>query len=417
MEWIRDNILSLISIILTLFLGGSLAIGKINKKSRDTQKPIVKGGSVVGKTENTQMDDSFKIGDDANNPTLGQTVHQYNNCSIQQGITEERARKISEEITNKVLLEYTKDANDTIVKRMGEFRGTLIPRIEKVENGLEAFKDLGFQSSLFDVQKAAAVTGRSADYELLSELLVRRIEIGEDRYEQAVLRRAVSIVEDISDEALIGLTASSLVNCLIPDGHDADSVFQELNTIFGSIYGELPMGDRWIGNLHTVGALEIAYFAANKSLEEIYEHRLDGICVAGIQMEMVGYDQARAILQNCGLDPNECLIKNTLLEGYVRLGIGRIEEIDNYKRLDIELSDEQKVALKAVLALYDKNMASIQQVRNAFAEKLMQYPNLKKLKKWWDSMPIAFNLTMTGKVLGLINARRYNNDLPIPQLG
>lgn len=67
---------------------------------------------------------------------------------------------------------------------------------------------------LVDAQKVAA-TERSVDYDLLSELLVHRIEKGNDRHTRTGIHRAVEIVEDISNEALLGLTVVHSLNSFI----------------------------------------------------------------------------------------------------------------------------------------------------------------------------------------------------------
>lgn len=93
-------------------------------------------------------------------------------------------------------------------ERVKEFENRLIPKIEAVSNGLNAFADPSFQLLLIDAQKAAVATERVVDYDLLSELLVHRIEKGNDKHIRTGIHRSVEIIEDISDEALLGLNRS-----------------------------------------------------------------------------------------------------------------------------------------------------------------------------------------------------------------
>lgn len=110
-----------------------------------------------------------------------------------------------------------------------------------VNDGLKAFADPGFQLLLIDAQKSAAATERYVDYDLLSELLVHRIEKGNDRHIRTGIHRAVEIVEDISDEALLGLTVAHSLKFFVPIALDIKYALDILDDLFGKImYAELP---------------------------------------------------------------------------------------------------------------------------------------------------------------------------------
>lgn len=50
------------------------------------------------------------------------------------------------------------------------------------------------------------MTERPADYSLLSELLIHRLQSGQERNVRVEVSRAIEIVSEVSDEALQGLT-------------------------------------------------------------------------------------------------------------------------------------------------------------------------------------------------------------------
>lgn len=56
-----------------------------------------------------------------------------------------------------------------------------MPKIVQIDGALEKFAEPSFQFLLTEAHKTAASTERKADYELLSELLVHRIQKGELR--------------------------------------------------------------------------------------------------------------------------------------------------------------------------------------------------------------------------------------------
>ncbi|MBQ7976571.1 MAG: hypothetical protein IJ300_12875 [Clostridia bacterium] len=101
---------------------------------------------------------------------------QTENVIINMGITEERAREIFKEMTAVTIKEYTQDAYEVAIKRIDMFEDLLMNKIDKVNGLLDAFADPSFQFLLVDAQKTAAASDREADYEMLTELLVHRVE-------------------------------------------------------------------------------------------------------------------------------------------------------------------------------------------------------------------------------------------------
>jgi hypothetical protein len=105
----------------------------------------------------------------------GDNAQQFQIQSETIGIDEKRAREIYDEKYAIAKRDFTEEALQIANERVEEFENRLIPKIEAVNNGLNAFADPSFQLLLIDAQKAAA-TERVVDYDLLSELLVHRIE-------------------------------------------------------------------------------------------------------------------------------------------------------------------------------------------------------------------------------------------------
>jgi len=84
-----------------------------------------------------------------------------------------------------------------------------------MHNPWMAFCDPSFQFLLVEAQKTAASTDRTTDYDILSELLAFRARRLDDRNVRIGVKHAVKIIEDISNEALLGLTLLHAVYILI----------------------------------------------------------------------------------------------------------------------------------------------------------------------------------------------------------
>ena len=106
---------------------------------------------------------------------------QMINPTIVMGIDEKRVREVCSEMAVETIKQCTHEASAIAIERIEKFTIDLIPRVEKIENDFKSFSEPSFQFELRNAQKVAACTDRECDYELLSELLVHRIEKGEER--------------------------------------------------------------------------------------------------------------------------------------------------------------------------------------------------------------------------------------------
>lgn len=95
----------------------------------------------VGMIEMAENKQTQKAGDNS------QQI-QASTVIINKGIDEAQVRKICSEVSHKAMEEYTAESYLTVEKRISDFANVLIPRIEKIENGFEAFADPEFQVEL-----------------------------------------------------------------------------------------------------------------------------------------------------------------------------------------------------------------------------------------------------------------------------
>ena len=114
---------------------------------------------------------------------------QMINPTIVMGIDEKRVREVCSEISVETIKQCTQEASAIAIARIEKFTTDLIPRVEKIESDFKSFSDPSFQFELRNAQKVAACTDRDGDYELLSELLVHRIEKGEERKTKASISK------------------------------------------------------------------------------------------------------------------------------------------------------------------------------------------------------------------------------------
>lgn len=353
----------------------------------------------------------------------GDNSHQYQiqNLTIQQGIDEKRAREIYDEKYSIAKQDFTEEALRIANERVKELEDRLIPKMEAVKDGLKAFADPSFQLLLVDAQKAAAATERPVDYDLLSELLVHRIEMGNDRHIRTGIHRAVEIVEDVSNEALLGLTVVHSLNSFIPVSPECASALDILDGLYGSIiYDKLPEGNEWIEDLDILDAIRVSHFGKFKSIKEYYASALNGIVTIGIKKDSDDYNKAIKILQDNRLMIPNLFIENSLLQDYMRINIGNFKEIESLMlvrviggtSMPIPFSEQQKTAIKSIVELYVKDSKLKNDVEESFISEWDKRSNLALLRKWLEKISHSFSITSVGKVLAHANAQRCDSKLP-----
>ena len=355
------------------------------------------------------------------NQTAGDNAHQsqienVNQITVLQGITEERAREIFQEMNRQAMANYTQDAYTEAIRRVRILEKLVMDRTEKVDGMLDAFRDPAFQILLAEAQKRAAATEREADYELLSELLVCHVQKGKNKINRAGINRAVEIVGDIDTSALCALTVAYSAEAFVPASGNITKGLSALNDLFEKVmYDDLPAGNEWIDHLELLGAVRISAFGSMGKIHEHYAKKLNGYTCAGIKKDSDDYERTVSILNEANVD-TKIVVNHELLDGYVRLSIMSEEQIDDLtyesKANRVPISKEEKQALKQICSMYVKDIGIIEAVNRAFAEQWSMFPAWVKLSEWWDGLKQPFRVTQLGRILAYTNAKRCEPHLP-----
>lgn len=355
-------------------------------------------------------------GDESTNVQAGTLI-------VNVGIDEKRAREICQEMSLQLRDQYSQEALKIANDRVEQFENRLMPKMEEVSGALGAFADPGFQLLLAEAQKTAAATERPVDYDLLSELLVHRFQKGNNRVIRAGISRAVEIVDEISDEALLGLTAAHAVSTLAPLTGDIIQGLNVLDDLYGKLlYGKLPEGREWLDHLDVLDAVRISSFGEMKKIQQYYPERLAGYVDVGIQKNSDNYGKALDLLNSNNL-PHDILVDHALNNGFFRVSVPQREAISSlvlHQRFpgssiivkSTPLSQVQIDAINQIYDLYshDGNLKS--EIVRAFIQEWDKRVSLKLVRQWWDGIPSAFQITSVGKVLAHSNAQRCDKSLP-----
>ena len=338
-----------------------------------------------------------QIGDNSNQTII---ENQTNNVTITgPGLPDvvSFTTTVSTQVTAQALNLCTQVSKDICKQKMDIFGSIWIPRITHIENVVNHLIDPKFQFMIRDANISAAKSSRQEDLEMLTQLLVCHIEKGSDMKKDTGINKAIQIVNEVDYDALCGLTCVATLLHISPSSPSVNVGLQILDELYSKLlFTELPKGDRWIDHLDVLGAVSIRTGHFYK-LKKILSDHYDGYVCIGIQEGSEGHEKAKEILVNHNYDLN-CLIPNECLPGYLRITCVRKENI--------------KSELKPIFDLYSNDRNLLEQAQTTFMEKWDSYNNLKKIREWFEDIPLWFRITSVGFALAQTNAKRCFPDFP-----
>ena len=345
--------------------------------------------------------------------------NQFTNCNFVVGTTEERVREIIKEEAKNIVASCSFVAQDMARKRTGIFEEHLLPKLVKNEL-LESFKRPEIMIALRETEKQAMCTDDEESYELLSKLLLNRIKYSNDRLIASSLKNATEVAIEITEGALSGLTICFMIGRYILVTGVIEQGLKVLDDMFGIVdLLNLPNGVGWLEQLDVLKLVRIDSFGKLKKIIDVYSNELNGYICVGIKKESEQHREAIKILEKVKLN-KDSLITHELNSEYVRLPLARLKCFDSVghytdKENFIPLSLDQQHACEEVIELYERNDTILNNNKEQFAQKWDQFPNLKKVKEWWDKIDTSFTMTIVGLVLAYTNINNISKNINLPK--
>ncbi len=352
------------------------------------------------------------------------TQVQMLNPTIVCGIDEKRVREVCSEMAVETVKACTAEATAVALERIEHFTTMLLPRVEQIENNFSSFSDPSFQTMLRKAQLAAACSDRSLDYEMLSELLVHRINNKNNIKKKASIAKAVEIVDDIDDDSLCALTVLHAVSNFVPVTGNITQGIYNLADLYDKLdYENLPSDRSWIDNLSILGCVTTFAFFSPNSFEDMFYQELNGYAGVGIRKDSDDYNKALQMLSDNEMD-RRILVDHELNTGYVRLPISQKSGIEKLEcqtiqvingipyRVSHDLTEAQKKCLNDIFDMYSKDTVLQGEIKKKFTDILMRRSSIRSIAKWWNDFNTSFSLTSVGRVIAHANAQRIDNTLP-----
>ncbi len=357
------------------------------------------------------------------NENVQQNIVQQTNNYIVTGVTEEKARSISEKTSREISSHYFELSQNLANKRMDDFENVVMNKFSKIEAGLDMFADPSFVYQYRNAQIQAAKTDNENDYNLLCQLLIHRNQKKENKFTQTGVDGAIKIVDELSDSVLCGLT---ILNCIVrsasPCSLDIDEGLQTLDYLYNVIINgsSLPTGYEWLDQLDVLQAIRITPYSSFPKFNEVMKKTLSKYLIVGIEINSDNY--AKALKVQCDIGLN-LLVTNPLLPSHAILKFSKEAYEDVYITnpsipgfklylKDITPQDKIRDGINSIFDLYENNVEKQKEVQKELISKLDSYKYIKIVSEWWNQLPHACEITSIGRVLGHANAKRCYPDFP-----
>lgn len=340
--------------------------------------------------------------------------YQANQIVVNNGLSEEQAIKVFQSMIPIALASYEDMAAGVAEERINRFKGKLLPRLEKIEGAFENFKDPAFQMQLRRAQISAAVSDQESDWDMLSQLMIKHIEIKKDRNKKLGVTRAIEIIGEIDNQALLALTVLYAFLYLMPMEGNINRGLDILEELYSKIlYQELPKNDTWIDHLEILKTIKTYPYKTDIKTGDICAETLGGYAAAGIKKGSANFEKACILLQSIEMDAG-AFIDNPLLKDYLVLPIVNKNMMEGIriKKHGIESQPlpQDITVIQQIFNLYedgnDKQIAI-----KKFMELWDKHSTLKQIHAWLDKIPFFIDLNIVGKVLAIANMRRVVPEL------
>lgn len=341
--------------------------------------------------------------------------------NVNVGVTEQQARDICRAECAIALQNWAFQAGAFAEARIRKLEDKVLPKMLSYDKNLSIFGDPGFQILLRKAQIAAASSERENDYDILSDLLLHRAEQDKNRERRLGIAKAIEVVDQIDEVALISLSIVYAISKYTPASTRLNEGLKVLNNLYGKIIDNkgLPTDSSWMEHLDLLSAIRLSPKGINsfKKMEVYMPERLKNYFEAGIKINSNEYKLVVEKFNTVGV-PLSCFEPHPLKDGYVHLTTSR--EVDNLflfletpqGTLQTPLSEQQKEALEYANSINFTLNCTDNEMTESFWKIWESYPYLKEARAWWNKLEPHFTITPVGEALANAYIRGKEPSIP-----
>jgi hypothetical protein len=321
----------------------------------------------------------------------------------QVGVSAADVIAITRSETKRIIEEDLTPAAERIAhERLDQFEQKMIDRFAEDPQLRKTFADPDFHYSLRDASRAAASNDDDHTEDLLVDLLANRAAEGNSARLRLITSRAIQAADKLSIEALRGLTATWAVTNL---GPSEPSALGYITVSAGVAAVVLRLGKEanhgWIEDLEALGLARTSSGIAvsRKPYKQLLRDRAAAHLNGGLEEETHRELIDSAVAECPWL--GQLLSPHQLKPGFLALAGTTVDEFRNLVPTDSRQSPE----IEQLITLNGFGLQDADAVAK-FNELFDQAEPLVEIATWWDVLPM-FDLTVIGRAIGLVNARRH----------
>jgi hypothetical protein len=350
---------------------------------------------------------------------------------VMVGLTQERAIEMVREQARLAVQEFTAEAECVALERINSFGEKLVGDLAEL-GLLKAFADPAFQVLLRKAQLHAAATTEDSDHELLSKLLSERAA-EPSKPMHMVVTRAAEVVEQIDTVALRGMLFLWFAPTVAPSAADPASGLAAIDSLISKLSEgeEFPVGTGWLQRLDLMNCINYS----PPGLQSMYKwhdillRTTPGYACEGISASDVDAIRIRLnrIIPNLG----SIVVEHPFVPGSFR--INGLSSTQLMKVLDpsLQLLTQARAQMPSAamnqlaidnplqtLGMREDLQAVLTEARmddiNDEAKAKMleyidsQFPNLCRMRHWWDDLKGVVEITPVGTAIAYSNAKRFD---------
>lgn len=341
--------------------------------------------------------------------------------NLNTGISEEQARDICRAECAIALQNWAFQAGAFAEARIKKLEDKVLPKMLSYDKNLSVFGDPGFQILLRKAQIAAATSERENDYEILADLLLHRAEQNQNRERKLGIAKAIEVVDQIDEVALISLSVVYAIAKYTPVSTRLHEGLKDLNDLYGKIIdnNSLPTDSSWMEHLDLLSAIRLSPQGINsfKKMEVYMPEQLKYYFEVGLKKDSDEYRLVIEKFKAVGV-PLSCFEPHPLKEGYVHLTTSREVEKNllllntPQGTLQLSLSEQQKEAFEYANSINFTLNCKDNEMTESFWKIWEGYPHLKEVRAWWNKLESHFKITPVGEALANAYIRGKEPSIP-----
>ena len=335
--------------------------------------------------------------------TGGEQSQQYQatgDINISMGVTAAEVVEITQrEVSRAVRDQLTPLAEAVATERVERLENKILERFDHEPELRSAFADPDFQFSLRDAGRAAASNDDEHTEDLLVDLLANRAEQGNHTRVRLATSHAIRAADKLSLDALKALTTCWIMTTLGPSTPGALETLVNFEGLAHRLIAiGLPSDPSWTEDAEALDLVRLSPALSRRPFRDFLVQRAAPFLNTGIDAE-AARETIEAAASKCP-QLSAQFRPHPLKPGFLTLPGANGAEFLATMPAECHSAELDMLISQNGFGIQDQTALA------EFSRRIDTSEAMSIVVVWWDGLPVA-DLTLTGKVVAFVNARRH----------